>query len=236
MLTIWLLGFLVGLQHAIEADHLAAVASLAARAHSLLDSARQGAVWGLGHALTLAVFGGAVLLADSLVPVKLAQGLELAVGLMLIALGFDLLRRLVRDRLHFHVHAHGAREHFHAHSHRRRVDHAQDPHHHEHPGGFPIRALLVGMMHGMAGSAALIVLALGVVESVWQGIAYILLFGFGSIMGMALLGAAISVPLRFSAKGLTWAHNGLKAVVGSFTMGLGAYMVYEIGFAGGLLV
>lgn len=235
MLSVLLLGFLVGLQHATEADHLAAVASLATRGYSLLDATKQGVVWGLGHTLTLALFGGAVLLADRLVPGKLAQGLELSVGLMLIALGVDVLRRVLRERLHFHVHHHGAQKHFHAHRHQGQAAHALDPHRHEHPTGFPIRALLVGLMHGMAGSAALIVLALGAVESVWLGLIYMFLFGFGSVVGMALLGAAISVPLRYAAKGLTWLHNGLRATVGVFTVGLGIYILYEIGFAGGLL-
>lgn len=236
MLSVLLLGFLVGLQHAMEADHLAAMASLATRGRTLLDTARSGAVWGLGHALTLALFGGAVLLADRLVPDKLAQGLEVAVGLMLIGLGADVLRRMARARLHFHAHTHGDREHFHAHSHKGRVEHTRDPHCHEHPQGFPMRALLVGMMHGMAGSAALIVLALGAVESLWQGLFYIVLFGCGSTVGMAVLGAAISLPLRYSAQGLTWVHNGLQAGVGVFTVALGGYIVYQSGFVEGPLV
>jgi hypothetical protein len=91
-------------------------------------------------------------------------------------------------------------------------------------------------MHGMAGSAALIVLALGAVESVGQGFFYIALFGIGSVVGMALLGAIVSIPLRYSASGLTWAHNGLKTLIGLFTVSLGAYIVYDVGVLGGLLV
>lgn len=232
MLTILFLGFLVGFQHAFEADHLAAVASLATRSRSLLDTARQGAVWGLGHTLTLFLFGGAVLVTDHLVPEKLASGLELAVGVMLVLLGADVLRRVIRDRVHFHAHTHASTAHFHAHSHPGTRDHQTDPHRHSHRKELPLRALLVGMTHGMAGSAALIVLALGTVRSPWQGLAYIAIFGFGSIVGMALVGAAISLPLRYSPRGLTWLHNGLTAAVGVVTIGLGSYVIYQIGGPG----
>ena len=232
MLTILFLGFLVGFQHAFEADHLAAVASLATRSRSLLDTARQGAVWGLGHTLTLFLFGGAVLVTDHLVPEKLASGLELAVGVMLVLLGADVLRRVIRDRVHFHAHTHESTSHFHAHSHPGTRDHESDPHRHSHGKKLPLRALLVGMTHGMAGSAALIVLALGTVRSPWQGLAYIAIFGFGSIVGMALVGAAISLPLRYSPRGLTWLHNGLTAAVGVVTIGLGSYVIYQIGGPG----
>lgn len=236
MLSVLFLGFLVGLQHALEADHLAAIASLATRARSLAESARQGAVWGLGHTITLFLFGGAVLLADSVIPEQMASALEFAVGVMLVALGIDVLRRMIGDRIHFHAHKHGSKEHLHAHSHKGAGDHTQDPHNHEHPHRASLRPLLVGMMHGMAGSAALIVLALGAAQSPWQGLAYIALFGFGSIVGMAIVGAVISLPLRYSPRGLTWAHNGLKAAVGLFTIGLGGYVMYNTGIVGNLFI
>lgn len=227
MLGVLVLGFLVGLQHAMEADHLAAVASLATRSRGLRDAMRQGAVWGLGHTLTLFLFAGAVLLADNLVPKTVASGLELAVGVMLILLGADVLRRVVRDRIHFHAHDHGRNRHFHAHSHREPVDHEHDPHEHIHTKRLPPRALLVGMMHGMAGSAALIVLAVETVRSPWQGLAYIAIFGLGSVVGMAIVGAVIGLPLRYSPRGLTWVHNGLEILVGVFTVGLGGYVLLD---------
>jgi ABC-type nickel/cobalt efflux system permease component RcnA len=229
MLSILAIGFLIGLQHAMEADHLAAVASLATRSRGLIDTARQGAVWGLGHTLTLFAFGGAVLLADALVPETVASALELAVGVMLVVLGADVLRRVIRDRVHFHAHRHGTTEHFHAHSHPGDGDHDTDPHRHGHRKTLPLRALLVGMMHGMAGSAALILLALQTVTSPWEGLLYIAVFGIGSIVGMAVVGAAVSLPLRYSPHGLTWAHNGLKGLIGSFTVGLGGYIIYGSG-------
>ncbi len=220
----------------MEADHVAAVASLATHSRSIGATARQGAAWGAGHALTLFLFGGFVLVMDSLVPQRFAEGLELAVGFMLVLLGADVLRRLIRDRIHFHIHKHDTTTHFHAHTHTGENPHEDDPHEHEHPETFPLRAMFVGMMHGMAGSAALIILALNSVSSIAQGVLYIALFGIGSIVGMALLAAVISLPLKYSPRGLTWTHNGLKAAVGLVTIGLGGKLIYEVGVVQGLLL
>ena len=225
MLAVLILGFLIGLQHAMEADHVAAVASLATHSRSLGDTARQGLVWGMGHTLTLLFFAGLVLALDTVVPERLAQGLEFAVGVMLLLLGLDVLRRLYRERIHFHVHNHGRLRHLHAHAHPQAGDHARDPHRHDHPPGFPFRALMVGVMHGMAGSAALILLTMKTVNSPLEGMLYILLFGAGSITGMVMLAAIIALPLQYSAHSLTWAHNGLKALVGLVTLGLGTLVV-----------
>ncbi|MDJ0806916.1 MAG: urease accessory protein [Gammaproteobacteria bacterium] len=226
MLSILLLGFLVGLQHAMEADHVAAVASLVSQDRGFGSTLRKGVVWGIGHALTLFLFAGLVLLMDAAMPVALARLLELAVGIMLILLGLDVMRRMYRERIHFHMHRHGAVTHFHAHSHSGRKDHSQDPHEHRHSAPIPFRALFVGMMHGMAGSAALILLTLETVASPGEGLLYILLFGLGSITGMGLLAMVIALPLRYSAKAMTWAHNGLKATVGLVTVGLGMALVF----------
>jgi ABC-type nickel/cobalt efflux system permease component RcnA len=231
MISVLFLGFLIGLQHALEADHVAAVTSLATRARSAKAIARLGAVWGLGHSITLLFFGGLVLLADWAVPEEMAQGLELAVGVMLILLGAGVLRRLYRERVHFHLHRHGGGVvHMHAHSHAgERRGHDPNRHEHEHPRALPLRSLLVGMMHGAAGSAALLLLALSSVRSVSLGIAYILLFGLGSIVGMAALSAVIAVPLGYSARALTWAQRALQAAVGVATVLIGGFIVYDAG-------
>jgi ABC-type nickel/cobalt efflux system permease component RcnA len=231
------LGFLLGMRHALESDHVAAVASLATRSRSMGDTIRQGAVWGAGHTLTLFVFGSLVLLLDMVIPETLARVLEFTVGLMLIGLGIDVLQRLLRERIHFHVHRHaGGQLHFHAHSHAGEQGHPAVHHHPHQRGRFPLRALFVGMMHGMAGSAALILLTLQSVHSPLTGMVYIMLFGVGSIAGMAALSAIIAVPLRYSIAGLNWAHNALHALVGVTTLGVGSMIVYDIGIAGGLLV
>ncbi len=230
-ITLLLLGFLIGMRHAVEADHVAAVASLATRSEGLRESLRQGAAWGLGHTLTLFLFGSLVLVLDLAMPETLALGLEFAVGLMLIALGCDVLWRLARERIHFHTHRHddGA-VHFHAHSHAGEPGHDPARHAHRHPSGFPTRAVLVGLMHGMAGSAALIVLTLQTVRSPLAGLAYIALFGLGSIVGMALLSVVIAIPLRLSAKSMTWLHNGLQGAVGIATVAIGCGLVYRTGW------
>jgi ABC-type nickel/cobalt efflux system permease component RcnA len=234
MTSILLFGFLLGMQHAMEADHVAAVASLAARKSSMKATIRLGTVWGIGHTLTLLLVGAGVLALNTLVPDKIALGLEFAVGLMLVILGLDVLRRLWRKRIHFHSHRHGDRVHFHAHSHSGGRAHKDDPHEHEHADGLPLRSLLEGMMHGLAGSAALIVLALEMVRSFWQGIIYILIFGMGSIIGMAALTLVIGIPFRYSARSMTWAYNGLQAAVGLATFALGVWVMYEIGWMQGL--
>jgi ABC-type nickel/cobalt efflux system permease component RcnA len=229
------LGFLLGMRHALESDHVAAVASLATRSRSMGDTLRQGAVWGAGHTLTLFIFGSLVLLLDTVIPETLAQILEFMVGLMLIGLGIDVLRCQLRERIHIHLHRHPDGElHFHAHSHAGERGYAV-VHHHHHRRRFPLRALFVGMMHGMAGSAALILLTLQSVHSPLTGMIYIMLFGVGSIAGMAALSAIIAVPLRYSVSGLRWAHTGLHTLIGVTTLYVGGMMVYDIGIAGRLL-
>lgn len=228
MTGILLLGILIGMRHAFEADHVAAVASLATRTHTLRDSVKHGAVWGLGHTITLFIFGSAVILMDSVMPERLAQGLEFIVGLMLVVLGIDVIRRMIKEKVHFHTHKHDdGEQHFHAHSHKGEKTHNPDHHQHEHKSNFPMRALLVGLMHGMAGSAALILLTLQTVKSPVTGLLYMLLFGFGSILGMAVLSLIISIPLKLTSNGLTWLHNGFHLAVGLTTIVLGSMLTYE---------
>lgn len=235
-LTLLLLGFVIGMRHAVETDHVAAVASLATRSASVRDTIRQGAAWGLGHTLTLFLFGSLVLVLGMAMPEPMAHMLELAVGVMLVILGVDVLRRLARERIHFHLHHHEEGEaHFHAHSHAGETLHDPRQHAHEHPAGFPFRALFVGLMHGMAGSAALILLTVQTIQSPLLGLVYIALFGVGSMLGMVLLSFAIAIPLRRSACGMTWLHNGLQAVVGVATIFIGGMLVYEVGWQQHLL-
>lgn len=230
-------GFLLGMRHALDADHMAAVAALATRSDTVSDSMRQGAVWGVGHTVTLFLFGSMVLLTDGLMPHRLVQALEIGVGLMLVLLGSQVLWRFVHERIHFHLHRHDDGTcHFHAHSHAGEQAHPAI-HQHRHPAGhsFPLRALLVGLMHGMAGSAALILLTLQTVNSPWTGMLYIALFGIGSIAGMAALSVVIAIPLRYSTTGLTGLHNALQVVIGSVTILIGGMLVYDQAFLGGWL-
>jgi hypothetical protein len=221
------LGFLLGMQHALEADHIAAVSSIAARRSHVGDIVKHGLTWGLGHTLTLFVFAGAAILLGHAIPQSLSRPIEGAVGIMLVGLGAQVLWRLWRDRVHFHRHGHGdGTVHIHAHSHAGEATaHACDAHSHEH--GFRWRALLVGLMHGMAGSAALLMLAVSQASSPAVGLGYVALFGIGSMIGMGVLSAIIAVPLAVSARWLTWANRGLQGAVGIVTVALGVTTIVE---------
>lgn len=224
------------MKHATEADHLAAVATLATRQSTLLQTVRQGVAWGVGHTTVLLVVGAIILMLGKAVPERMAQALEFCVGVMLVVLGVDVLRRLIRQRMHVHVHSHGVGvTHLHLHGHAGESDHRLSQHQHVHAPRLPLRALVIGMIHGMAGSAAMVLLSLAAAPTIAAGLVYIAVFGVGSILGMALLSAAIAVPLRVSARSLTWMHNGMNAAVGAFTCGLGLVMIYRIGIADGLL-
>jgi hypothetical protein len=227
MFGILSLGFLMGMQHALEADHLAAVSSIAARRSEVADIVKHGLTWGAGHTLTLFIIAGAALAFGQAIPESLAQPIESAIGLMLIGLGAHVLWRLFRDRVHFHAHSHGdGIVHMHAHSHAgETLAHASAPHAHGH--GLRWRTLLVGLMHGMAGSAALLVLTLSQAPGVAVGLAYLALFGIGSMIGMGVLSMIVAVPLVLSARWLTWANRALQAGVGAVTVVIGARTTIE---------
>jgi cytochrome c biogenesis protein CcdA len=227
MLGILGLGFLLGMQHALEADHIAAVSSIAACRSRVSDIIKHGLTWGLGHTLTLFVFAGIAILLGRAIPDTVAKPIEAAVGIMLIGLGAHVLWRLWRDRVHFHRHGHAdGTVHFHAHSHAGdALPHARAAHIHEH--GFRWRTLLVGLMHGMAGSAALLLLAVTQATSPAAGLGYVALFGIGSMIGMGVLSAVIAVPLAASARFLTVANRALQGAVGIVTIAIGLVTVAE---------
>ena len=249
LLSLLIVGFFVGMKHAVESDHLAAMATLATQRQSLSSNLRQGIAWGLGHTFTLALVGGVVLALGTRIPEGVERLLESCVGVMLVVLGIDVLNRLRQERIHFHVHRHDdGTVHSHAHS------HADEPatrlprvtevdrlpilnlkndspptHKHAHAHRWPMRALAIGVMHGMAGSAALVLLSLEAVASVPMGLTYILAFGGGSIAGMALLSVAIAVPLRWSSRHLTSAYRGLTIAIAVLTVCLGVSVLYSSG-------
>lgn len=233
LLSVLGLGFLMGMQHAFEADHVAAVSSLVSRRLGVRSMSWHGAVWGLGHTLTLFVVAGTCLLLKTSLDDAIADKLEFGVGVMLVGLGAHVLWQLWRDRVHIDAHKHAdGIVHLHAHSHRNeRVPHRSSAHQHEHPRRMPWRTLLVGTMHGMAGSAALVVLAASQIDQPWWGLAYIVLFGFGSVLGMAALSAVIALPLTWTARSLTVGNHVLQAVIGIATIGIGLRIVHATGAA-----
>lgn len=228
MIYTFVLGLLFGLRHALDADHIAAVASLVTRAKSRRETVRTGLAWGLGHALTLFLVCAAVLLLDIGLSGTVALIAECVVGLMLVALGLDVLRRAYRDRLHVHGHAHGQDGyHLHMHSHQDDNAHEASSHRHGHPRGLAARALVIGLMHGLAGSAALLVVAVAEMGSVTNGLIYVALFGVGSMIGMAALSFTIALPMRRAKDYLTFGFNGLNAAVGVATAALGVFLVWQ---------
>jgi ABC-type nickel/cobalt efflux system permease component RcnA len=169
------------------------------------------------------------LILGATLPESLARGLELVVGLMLVFLGAQVLVRMRRRRIHLHVHQHGdGTAHLHVHRHERDESHDPARHEHPHPARWPLRALVVGVVHGLAGSAALLLLTLSRVGSLGLGLAYIALFGVGSLLGMAALSSVIAVPLQASARRLGRFYDGVEAIVALGTIAIGAHVVYEI--------
>ena len=178
------LGFVLGLKHALDPDHLVAVSTIVGESASLKRSSLVGTFWGLGHTSSLMLVGTAVIALKLQISDRLALWTELAVALMLVALGVKAILGLLRGwKLHIHEHKHGGRAHAHLHFHRL----GEEPtHEHHHLIRFGSRPFLVGMVHGMAGSAPLTILVLAAIPSAFAGMIYICIFGLGSIGGMLI--------------------------------------------------
>ena len=201
VITVLIVGFLFGLRHALDADHVAAIAALATQSSSVNETVRMGLAWGLGHTVTLFTVCAVITFSGISFPQQVANFLEFLVGLILVGLGINVLMRIIRTRVHVHVHAHrDTGTHIHFHSHEGDGNHTISTHEHQHKKMLPRRALLIGLMHGLAGSAALLLLALGNQISVLQTLSYIMLFGLGSILGMAILSFTIAWPLMSTTK------------------------------------
>ncbi len=229
MTSLLILGFLIGMRHAIEADHVAAVATLVSTSKSTKQSIWHGVAWGAGHTLTLFLFGSVVIMFNGTLSESTASWLEFSVGILLVLLGLDVIRRLYKERIHFHLHQHENQPaHFHAHSHCSHSTHNKEAHQHSHSRpSFPLRALFVGLIHGMAGASALILLTVSKIDSPVTAMIYIAMFGIGSMAGMAVLSVIIAWPLRRSARGMTGLHNGVHFILGSFTVALGVSVILE---------
>jgi sulfite exporter TauE/SafE len=225
-------GFVLGLKHAVEVDHLAAVSTIVSERKSLLGSMLVGGLWGLGHTLSLLVAGIFVILLHVEISERVALFLEFCVGLMLVALGASALRKLWRGgHLHVHVHRHGGRAHVHPHIHDGKPEADAHTHHGLRPS---MRPLVVGMVHGLAGSAALMLLVLSTISSPLTGFMYIVVFGVGSIGGMMTMSALVSLPLYLTAARFTRAHLMMRCLAGLFSLSFGLVVIYQIGVAGRL--
>ena len=224
MLGFLSLGFLIGMTHALEADHLAAMAAMSAdKTGGRRRMALRGAFWGTGHTIMLFLLGGLVLVFGYALTEARAARIEFFVGIMLVLLGLNLFWRLARKRVHFHAHSHGnGKVHLHAHSHAgETAPHAASTHAHEHAQGLPWRALLVGLMHGAAGSAGLLTLAVATTQSPLVALGYILIFGVGSICGMAALSYAVAWPMGAIERTARVLHVAVAILAGVVAIGLG---------------
>lgn len=227
------LGFLIGMAHALEADHLAAVGAIATsdKGGSRKALALKGAAWGLGHTLTLFVVCASVILFGLTLTDQASAAMEFSVGIMLVILGLDVLRRMRARRIHFHAHQHdGGKAHLHAHSHAgETIDHEQSMHDHRHASGLPLKSLAVGLVHGAAGSAGLLALTLAATQDPMSALGYVALFGIGSVAGMAALSYAAAWPLKAAERHAKRLHQIVTMTAGMTAMVIGALVMMETG-------
>ena len=223
-ITVLSLGFVLGARHALDADHVVAVSTILSHRPSLRTSGFIGFCWGFGHTAVLLLVGLVVIALKITIPEAIAEVFEFGVGLMLVVLGVSLAMTIVREGWHLHTHEHDGERHFHLHSHQVDSDHA-----HGHWLRSSLQPVCVGMVHGLAGSAALVLMVLSTVRTLWEGVVYILVFGVGSVLGMILLGMVISLPLVFSASFGRRTHMTVQGLASLGSIGLGLAMMYRIG-------
>lgn len=207
-------AFVLGVEHAFEPDHVVAVSTIVTQSRGLVRSVLTGSLWGLGHTVTLLVAGILVILLRVQFPTKIAVTFEFFVGLMLVALGFWTLRNVRKNKVHFHLHSHNGKAHAHLHS------HTESPSH-EHPH-LPFS---VGLVHGLAGSGALAVLVMSTMSDIMQGLFFIAAFGGGSILGMSVIGSALSLPLIVGSRLSTRIGIIFSAGTGMLSIALGFFVV-----------
>jgi len=224
------LGLFFGLRHALDVDHVAAVWAIVSENRSLRGSSRIGLLWGVGHTLALLVAGVLVMVLDVGISPGLAQVLELGVAAVLVALGANVLLQVLRGgHVHVHTHRHGDHLHVHPHLHHGAPEHPADTHH---VGRVGVRPLLVGLLHGGAGSAALMLLVLSTIPSPWLGFVYIGVFGIGSIGGMLAMSLLVGLPAQMTPVRFGRIHFAVRVAAGVFSIGVGLFMAYEIGTHG----
>ena len=230
------LGVVLGLKHSLDPDHVVAVSTIVSEYRNPLRSFWVGVSWGLGHTTSLLIIGIVIIGLRLTIPDRLALLLEFFVGIMLVGLGLQVIYSYRKKRVHQHAHSHPVVAHQHFHSHADNPGHA--PEHHEGWGvGKPFlrkKSYIIGMVHGVAGSAALTLLVLASIESTLAGLVYILLFGLGSVLSMGVITIFMSFPFVFSANRLPRLNQVIQIGVGAFSILFGGFLMYEIGFDEGL--
>ncbi|HSB10018.1 MAG TPA: urease accessory protein UreH [Blastocatellia bacterium] len=221
------LGFILGLRHALDPDHLVAVSTIVSEHKSVFRSSLVGTFWGLGHTFSLIGLGLVILVLRASIPEHFGRWMEAPVAVMLIALGISSTRRALRDRglqIHTHMHSHAdGTPHTHIHL------HAHDEHDHRHRL-FRVgrRPFVVGMVHGVAGSAALTLAVLTTIPSVALGLVYIVVFGIGSIGGMLLMSAMIGLPFAVTARRFAAVNGGIRLFAGLFSILFGLFLAWNL--------
>lgn len=254
------IGFFLGMRHATDPDHVVAVSTFVSREKSIVRAGWIGVLWGIGHTITILIVGVAIILFGFAIPARLGLALEFSVALMLILLGLLNLTgamRWIGEKFspahpqteglpvlrHSHVHFHSGHLHTHTHTHAGEEQHHRNeiepPNWLRKPfaklGWFHVmRPLLVGIVHGLAGSAAVALLVLGTIREPRWAIFYLLLFGTGTIAGMMLLTAAFALPIRLAGNRLAWLSRSLVTGTGLLSLGFGLVVAYQIGFVDGL--
>jgi ABC-type nickel/cobalt efflux system permease component RcnA len=257
VLSLILLGFFLGMRHATDPDHVIAVSTIVTRQPTIGEALMIGSLWGVGHTLTIVAVGGALVVFTIVIPPRLGLSMEMAVALMLIALGMwnltgviDHLRGLgasagggagsFHGRLHCHgdyVHTHPSGAGLERHEHR--DDEAPLGWLDRQLGGLGVyqllRPLAVGLVHGLAGSAAVALLVLSLIKNPWWAMAYLVLFGIGTIVGMMLITAVIGAMFAYASRRSLRVERYLRFASGLLSLGFGLFLAYEIAFVDGLI-
>jgi ABC-type nickel/cobalt efflux system permease component RcnA len=245
LVAVTVLGFFLGIRHAADPDHVVAVTAIVSRYGSPWRAGVVGVLWGIGHTLTILVVGAGIVLLGWVIPPRIGLSLELSVGVMLIVLGMVNLRAVARGARGGHTHAHAHGNYVHTHPHR----HSPEVHPH-HPGDTPLarmdrlvgglrpyemlRPLVVGVIHGLAGSAAVALLVLSAMGTSAWAVAYLVLFGLGTIVGMMLITVGIAWPITGVTPRFPALHRRLRLAAGVISVLMGLAITYQIGVMDGL--
>ena len=241
--SILFFGFFLGMRHATDADHVVAVTTIVCRERTLRAAAPIGAIWGLGHMVTILVVGGAIILFGIVIPPRLGLTMELSVALMLILLGGLNLSVFLRQtsiitREEAHTHADDAGQHVHAQDAGHEAVDATMAQIDRRLGRFGayrlLLPLIIGVVHGLAGSAAVALLVLGTIRDPAWAIGYLVVFGVGTIAGMLLITLALALPFAVVVRRAERLHRALTFGSGLVSVLFGLFLVYHIGFVDGL--
>jgi high-affinity nickel-transport protein len=252
LFAIMLLGFFLGMRHATDSDHVVAVTTIVSRERTMLHANLIGALWGLGHTITILLVGASIILFRLTIPPSLGLSMELCVGLMLILLGIlnltGALRRAIEwitiRRLGSGAHSHFLFGRWMVHTHDEDGEPilldsisiiGWAPRWWKQLGLFHVlRPLVVGIVHGLAGSAAVALLVLTTISRPSWAIGYLLIFGLGTVAGMMLITAAIAIPFAYSLQHFVRLNRGLAMASGFVSVAFGLFLCYQIGFVDGL--